>query len=80
MQVSFNHTTSRIISLFNHDLTLDDREEIFQLFSEVRSSENVDNLALQVADTLERRVSEYEVPFCSERQAMALAYVFGDCE
>lgn len=76
----YNQTVSRIINLFNHNTSRYDRQEILQLFSEVRNSENVDNLALQVADTLERRVSEYDVPFCSERQAMALAYVFGDCE
>lgn len=67
-----------IINLFNHPLTSNDRDEITQLFSAVRSSENADSLALAVTDTLEYRVAEYETPYCSERQAMALAYVFGD--
>lgn len=77
---TFNHTASRIINLFNHDLTRYDRQEIRQLFATVRSSGNADELALQVADTLEHRVLEYERPYCTEKQAMALAYVIDGCQ
>lgn len=62
-----------ILELFNHELTSYDFRQIRSLFSTVRNS-NCDDLALCVVDTLEERVSKYSVPFCSERQAQALAY------
>lgn len=74
--MNFSETACYIISLFNHSLTYSDKKEISHLFSTVRHSKNADTLALQVTDTLEYRVSEFDTPFCSERQAMALAFVF----
>lgn len=62
-----------ILELFNHELTSYDFRQIRSLFSAVRNSD-CDELALCVVDTLEERVSKYSVPFCSLRQAQALAY------
>lgn len=75
----FYLTTSRICNLFNHSLTLNDRKEILQLFETVRNSENADELSLQVINTLEERVNKFDVPYCTEPQAMALAYVIEGC-
>lgn len=66
-------TVDSILNLFNHEVTRYDLRRIDSLFSAVRDSE-CDELALGVVDTLEQRVARFSVPYCSERQAQALAY------
>lgn len=72
--------SAKIIGLFNHTPSYFERMKIQQLFESVRCSQNSDWLALQVADTLEYKVTYFDVPYCSERQAMALAYVIDGCQ
>ena len=76
MRHSFISTASWILGLFNHGLSDSEREEILSLLDQVRAAEFFDKLAADVSCTLEERVLTYQTPFCSIKQAQALAFSF----